>query len=457
MKKKLSIEDIEKSVNSIPEQSKTKGKTPVSFGKKKKKRRIKRIIISSLVILILAGLGWFGWISYNSIKNIFGNDKSAPGLLGFLDKKQLKGESSGRVNILILGVGDDGHAGATLSDTIMVMSYDVKSKNVAMLSIPRDLYVKINGYGYAKINEAHADGELHKVSGGGPALAKETVSNVLDIPIHYYIRADFTGFKKMIDAVGGVDIYVDKDLYDPLYPDGTFYITQGQHHMDGTTALKYARSRETTSDFDRAKRQQQVLSALKDKILSSQTLFNPKKMADIIGIIGEHVKTDFRTDEFQRVLELAKQVDTKRIINKVFDDSADGLLMSGSSITPGSATLIPRAGLGNYSELRAATKNIFNDTSIKTESAKIVVYNGTTKAGLATTVANNLKASGYNVVNVGSAATTAQAQTVIYDYTNGAKPTTVSSLEQLLKVKSVKKQGTPGYDIEIIIGLDYKG
>ncbi|MDD5693284.1 MAG: LCP family protein [Patescibacteria group bacterium] len=407
----------------------------------------------------MAGLGWFGWISYNSIKNIFGNDKSAPGLLGFLDKKQLKGESSGRVNILILGVGDDGHAGATLSDTIMVMSYDVKSKNVAMLSIPRDLYVKISdNCGYAKINYAHACGE-EKNKGSGPELAEKTVSNILDIPIHYYIRADFTGFKKMIDAVGGVDIYVDKDLYDPLYPDGTFYITQGQHHMDGTTALKYARSRETTSDFDRAKRQQQVLSALKDKILSSQTLFNPKKMADIIGIIGEHVKTDFRTDEFQRVLELAKQVDTKRIINKVFDNGADGLLINGAGITPLSAgsTLIPKAGLGNYSELRAAAKNIFNDTSIKTESAKIVVYNGTTKAGLATTVANNLKASGYNVVDVGSAATTAQAQTVIYDYTNGAKPTTVSSLEQLLKVKSVKKQGTPGYDIEIIIGLDYKG
>jgi hypothetical protein len=188
-------------------------------------------------------------------------------------------------------------------------------------------------------------------------------------------------------------------------------------------------------------------------------LLNPKKIADIINIIGGHVKTDFRTDEFQRLIELAKLVDTKKIISKVFDNGVDGLLMNGYGITPASAgsTLIPKAGLGNYSELRAATKNIFNDTSIKTESAKIAVHNGTTRAGLATTVANSLKTSGYNVVDIGSAATSAVAQTVIYDYANGAKPTTISSLEQLLKVKAVKKQGTPGYDVEIILGRDYNG
>ncbi len=460
MKKKLSIDEIQRSVNSIPEQPKTKGKTPISFGrKKKKKRRIKRIIILCVILLIMIGLGWLGWISYNSLKNIFGNDNNAPGLLGLLNKKQLEGESSGRVNVLVLGVGDEGHDGATLSDTIMVMSYDVKTKNVAMISIPRDLYVKISSdCGYSKINYAHACGE-EASKGGGAELAMKTVSNILDIPIHYYIRADFTGFKQLIDAVGGIDLYVDKDLYDPYYPEGTFSVTKGQQHMNGTTALKYARSRETTSDFDRAKRQQQVLVALKDKILSSQTLLNPKKIADIIGIVGEHVKTDFRTDEFQRILELAKLVDTKKIINKVFDTGTDGLLMNGYGITPASAgsTLIPKAGLGNYTELRAATKNIFESPGIKSELAKIGVYNGTNTSGLATTVGNTLKTSGYNVIDIGSAATTTQSQTILYDYTNGAKAATISSLEQLFKVTAIKKDGSTGNDVEVILGLDYKG
>lgn len=459
MKKKLTIEEIEKSVAKVPADEKSNPKkTAVTFTRKKKKKKVKRIVISVLLVALLLGIGYFGWISYNAMKNIFAGN-GAPGLLGLLDKKQLKGESSGRVNILLLGVGDTGHAGATLSDTIMVMSYDVKTKNVAMISVPRDLYVKIGNYGYAKINAAHAYGEQYKASGGGPELSKETVSNILDLPIHYYVRADFTGFKELIDAVGGVDVYVEKDIYDPYYPGGTFSIKKGQQHMNGTVALKYSRSRETTSDFDRAKRQQQVLVALKDKILSSQTLLNPKKIASIITLMGNHIKTDFGTNEIQRLIELAKQVNTKKIINKVFDNSTDGLLMNGYGVTPASAgsTLIPRAGLGNYTELRAAAKNIFNDASIKSESARVVIYNGTYRSGLATTVGNMLKAQSYNVTDVGSASTSNQAQTVIYDYTNGAKSVTINSLEKIFNVKATQKQGSPGYDIEIILGRDYNG
>ncbi len=458
MKKKLSIEEIEKSVNNATDETKKSGKTAVAFTRKKKKKRIKKIVISSLLAVLLLGLGYLGWISYNSLSNIFGGD-GAPGLLGLFDKKQLKGESSGRVNVLLLGVGDNGHAGATLSDTIMVMSYDVKTKNVAMISVPRDLYVKISdSCGYSKINYAHACGEEEKKD-SGPELARNTISNILGIPIHYYVRADFTGFKKMIDTVGGVDIYVEKDIYDPLYPGGTFSIRQGQRHMNGELALKYARSRETTSDFDRAKRQQQVLAALKDKILSSETLLNPKKMAEIVSIAGDHIKTDFRTDEFQRLIELAKGVDTKKIINKVFDTTEEGLLINGYGITPASAgsTLIPKAGLGDYSEMRTVVKNIFSSASVKSEAAKIAVYNGTTRSGLALSAANNLKASGYNVLTVDSASTSSQQQTVIYDYTNGAKSVTISSLEQLFKIKAVKRNGSNGHDIEIILGRDYSG
>jgi LCP family protein required for cell wall assembly len=460
MKKKLTIEEIEKSVSSIPEEkNQISPKTAVTFARKKKRRKIKRIVILSIVALILVGLGWLGWISYQSMKNIFGGE-NAPGLLGLIDKKQLKGEASGRVNVLILGVGDENHAGSTLSDTMMVLSYDTKSKNIAMVSIPRDMYVKIDKDGYAKINEAHAYGEEHKVQGGGPELARQTVSNVLDLPIHYYVRFDFTGFKKLVDAVGGVDVNVEKDLYDPYYPGGNFSIKKGIRHMDGTLALKYARSRETTSDFDRAKRQQQVIVAVKNKILSSQTLFNPKKILDIIQIIGNHVKTDFKTNEFQRILELAKGVDSNRIINKVIDNGADGLLMNGYGITPSSAgsTLIPKAGLDNYSAIRNMVRNVFTGNQIKAEGAKISVLNGTGRSGLATQVADDLKSQGYNVVNYGTALTGSQNTTAIYDYTNGSKSNTIKALEKYFSAKAEKRNNSNNsYDIEIIIGRSYNG
>lgn len=461
MKKKLSIEDIEKSVNNLDIVENSKGKpagkkTKVPFAKKKK-RRIRRYVILAIIIAILAGLGWFGWVSYNSFKNIFGGE-GAPGLLGLFDKTQLKGEGSGRVNVLLLGVGDDGHAGATLSDTIMVLSIDTKNNKAAMISIPRDLYVKINGNGYAKINSAHAYAEKAK-EGTGPEAAKETVSEVLGIPIHYYIRVNFTGFKKIVDAIGGVDINVEKNLYDPYYPGPndkgyvTVNIKAGNQHMNGDTALKYARSRQTTSDFDRGKRQQQVMVAIKDKILSPSTLLNPKKLADIIGIVGEHLATDFKTNEFQRVLELAKKVDSGSIVNKVLDNTEQGLLQNSNG-SYGYA-LIPRLGLGNYKDIQEMAKNIFNEQTIKSENARIAIYNGTTKTGLATQAAEKLKAAGYNVVYYGTATTSKQTYTTIKDYSGGNKPKTIDALKTLLNASSQTATGG-SYDIEIILGTNYK-
>jgi LCP family protein required for cell wall assembly len=464
LKKKISIEEIESSVK--PEgfvegvghkkdNDKSSSKTPIKFKKNRsKKQKIRRAIILSILAVIIGLICWFGYVSYSSMKNIFGGD--APNLLDLLDGRQLKGESSGRVNVLLLGVGDKGHSGEGLSDTIMVVSYDVKSKQVAMISVPRDLYVKVADYGYTKINGAHAYGEYYKYPGGGPALAKETVSKVLNLPIHYYARVDFTGFKDLVNAVGGVDINVSEDLYDPYYPGGSVYIKKGQKHMDGEMALKYARSRETTSDFDRARRQQEVLVAVREKILSSQTLLNPKKIADIIKVLGDHIKTDFEISEIGRGIELFKGINTGSIINKVFDNGADGLLDSYYTPEAGSA-LIPRLGIGNYKELQAAANNIFNDKSIESENAKIIIKNGTTRSGLAGRVAEQFKLLKYNVVDVSSADSTTYQTTQLVDYTNGAKSATLSTLEKELKVTAIKKTASnSSYDFEIILGKSYE-
>ncbi len=465
MKKKLTLEQIQESVDSIPEVSESSDKTPLKFRKKDKNKlknkHVKRYVIMGVLGVILLGLGWFGFSIYNSMKNIFSGD-GAPGLLSLLTSKQLKGESSGRVNVLLLGVGDKGHEGENLSDTIMVLSYDVATKQVAMISIPRDLYVKIGEYGSTKINAAHAYGEYYKFPGGGPALATQTISQVLDIPIHYYARVNFTGFKDVVDAVGGVDIDVKEDLYDPFYPGddglggGELYIKKGMQHMNGTTALRYARSRETTSDFDRARRQQQVLVAIKTKVMSTDTLLNPQKIANLASALGNNIKTDFDLSYVQRAIDLFKKVDTAQIKNLVFDNSEKGLLTDDSSETSG-YILMPRAGLYNYKALQAAAKNIFADGSVTTEGAEITVLNGTSTAGLAGKFADILRAQDFNVVSVASADSQNYATTKIVDGTNGAKPSTISALEKLLGIKSEKGTTASGTDIVITIGKDYKG
>jgi len=215
----------------------------------------------------------------------------------------LSADVSGRTNILILGKGDAGHAGENLTDTIMVLSYDRATKRVAQISIPRDIRMNIPGYGYAKVNAANAD--------GGPELAAQTISDTLGIPIDYYVLVDFTGFKQLVDAVGGVDVDVKTALIDSSYPcDNNQYavcgldIEPGWQHMDGTRALQYTRCRKGTcgNDFGRAARQQEVLGLVRDKAVRLQTLLNLTELKAITDAIGNSVQTDMSA---RQMLEFA--------------------------------------------------------------------------------------------------------------------------------------------------------
>jgi LCP family protein required for cell wall assembly len=160
---------------------------------------------------------------------------------------------------------------------MLVVSVDPESKSAGMLSMPRDLWVEIPGDGMDRINTAYMYGDLNQSPGGGPALAKKTVQYNLGEPIHYYVRVNFQVFQQVIDLMGGVDIYVEHDINDPLYPDMNYgydplRIPSGWQHMDGALALKYARTRHGSSDFERMHRQQQVMLAVRDKVTQLQLL-----------------------------------------------------------------------------------------------------------------------------------------------------------------------------------------
>jgi LCP family protein required for cell wall assembly len=334
------------------------------------KNKILKIIILSLLVAII-GIGvWIGWTAIRSLKKITAVDGgNFLSFLGDFNQPTLKGQSEGRTNILLMGMGGKSHPGGMLSDTNIVLSIDWATKKVAMLSIPRDLWVKVHGNGFAKLNAAHAYGEQNsKTSGGGGVVASETISKVLDIPVHYYLTIDFEGFKKIVDTVGGVDIYVDKAIYDPYYPANNmidydpFKISTGEHHLNGETALKYARSRETTSDFDRSRRQQQVMSAVKEKTLTLNILGNPKKITDLLNIIGGHLKTNMTVGEILSLWDLIKVVDTETMTNKVLDTAVNGPL---TSVTDQRGyVVIPRKGEGNFIELQKLAKGIFSAASV---------------------------------------------------------------------------------------------
>jgi polyisoprenyl-teichoic acid--peptidoglycan teichoic acid transferase len=430
--------------------------------------RYARIAAIGLVVVGVAAGAWLGYRSFTAARSIFANSNGGAVALNddTLDPTQLKGEGDGRINILLLGIGGQGHEAPNLSDTIMVVSLDPKTKDVAMLSIPRDLYVKIPGFGYGKINAANAY--------GGPQLSSKVVSGIIGVPIHYYLVADFAGFKQAIDAVGGIDVNVPKAIYDPLYPCDTgnrvcpFQVKAGVQHMNGTTALRYARSRKTTSDFDRATRQQLIMAALRDKSLKVSTLTNPVKLGSLIDAVGSHVKTDLQPKEITKLAAIAKEVDLAKATQEVLDtEGEDSLLIDGSGRIAGAGSIeLPRAGNFVYTDIQDFVKNIFVDHYITDENARLEIQNGSGIAGAASAVVKSLKSAHYNV-GLPTNADDHYAKTVIYDYTGGKKPYTINYLEKRFGVKAQKMTvpspstsatGTPSPapEIRIILGSNYK-
>jgi LCP family protein required for cell wall assembly len=233
-----------------------------------------------------------------------------------------------RVNILVLGI--DQRAGMTdpaRTDTMLLFTLDRQTQSAGMLSINRDLWVKIPGGQRAgKINTAHFLGEVEHYPGGGPALAMQTVQAALNIPVEYYIRLNFSAFEQLIDLIGGIDLTVPETIDDPDYPDAgfgyePFHIDAGWQHLDGTTALKYTRTRATAgSDLDRVQRQQQVILAVRDKLLQEKQL--PKLLTQIgslLTLYSGSIQTNLTPGQLQELIEFAAGIDRDQIYAVTFD------------------------------------------------------------------------------------------------------------------------------------------
>lgn len=420
----------------------------------KRRKRIKKFIIFTLIFLLIAGGAGFAYFILKA-----GKITTNP----FNFSTKLKGEDEGRTNILLLGVGDPGHDGETLADTNMVVSIDTKNSKVAMISIPRDTRVYIPGEGYHKINNAHALGEQQKPP-QGIELAQKTIETTLDIPIHYYVRANFSGLKQAVDAVGGIDINVKEALYDPEYPceknEGRscgFKLKAGETHMDGSTALKYARCRKGNcgDDFGRALRQQEVLRAVQEKALSKQTLSDPKKLTALIETASDNIKTNMSLTEMQRAYEISKGVAEQNVIDIVFSTEPNGFLKQD----PSSSDLLPTGG--NFDEIQRFVARVFEVGALWSEGTTIVIENGTATVGLAGQLQTKLTNAGVpiQILSIQNADTKDHTTSQIIDYSNGAKPHTIKYFEDLLGVKSTqapKQQKLHGaQDITIVLGDDY--
>src|SRR4030065_1752758 len=349
---------------------------------------------------------------------------------------------------------------------MMLLTMDPVSRTAGILSVPRDLWVNIPGFDYGKINTAYYLGEMYNLTGGGPGLAVQTVEDLLGIDINYYARVDFSAFENFIDEIGGIEVDVPYELsVDPIGPHNTVTLPQGVQKLDGATSLAYARNRETFgADFDRADRQQQVVMAMFDQIISLGNL--PRLIANsprIYNNLRSGVHTNLNLKETISLAWTVAQIPRENIKHGLIGPNEVTISMSPDGmdilLPDMDAVRVVRDQVFATTEGVApmATIYISNPEELRqAENATVSVLNATTTAGLASETTTYLRDQGINVTETGNAEDKSDT-TVIIDYTG--KPYTVQYLVELLNIEanSIYSRYDPNslVDIAILVGADW--
>lgn len=432
----------------------------------KPRRPIGVYILWILLIAVIGVVAWIGITGAMALKNITAkNSNNNAGLLsGSLSPSQLQTEGDSRINILLAGIGGPGHSGPDLTDTLEIYSIDPINKTLALVSVPRDLYVPLPDTSHGRINAINTEGAQYckkvgcaaGVDQGGAAM-EDLIGKLIGIKINYFVRVNFQGFQQLVTALNGIDVVAPTQLYDPLYPcpdPSTAYcpinIKAGAHHFDGPTALEYARSRETSSDFARAARQQQIIAAIRDKASSLNILANPSKTTQLISILGKNLKTDIQPTEYTALLSLIRQLDNTKTITTVIDSSATGPL--SSSVIGGADVLVPKIGPNDFSGVQAFVNAALKDPYVVKEAATVSLVNASGKPLETALITAQLKSLGYIVMS-STVATQTQLGTTVTN--NTAKPFTTNLLQKHFSASFVPNPAGSLTDITITVGSRY--
>jgi LCP family protein required for cell wall assembly len=446
--------------------------------KKKGKKKWPIFVILGVVILVLAGIG-FAVFKGLAIFQKIGLNINAGSLSLTNVEPELKKDSTGKyTNFLIIGIDTRANSGGLNTDTIVEVSYNYDTKDIVMISVPRDLSVEI-GEGskwYNKINAVYAFTKEDGNDAKGLEELQKTVEKLTGTEIQYYAMVNFEGFTQIIDSVGGVDINVENSFTDYTYPLGTGYQTvsfkAGIQHMDGETALKYARSRHSSdngegSDFMRARRQQKVIMAVKDKILSTETLTSPKAITGLISSVADNIKVSaFTISDIQAALNVAKDFSENngKTYSFVLDPASGNSQLIGNLSTYGDdGTLLayvigPKLGLGKYTDINEFVSLAMQKPALYSEDANIYVYNtGLGSTEVSSKVKDLQKQYPYlNIIYKGTLYSDKEG-TYIYSHTENEFTATVDEFATTLGIENKTKpdfitNNLNGEDVTILLG-----
>ena len=372
----------------------------------------------------------------SNVRNlVFGN--SSPSEVVSLQKND---KEPNLMRVLIMGIGGPGHEGSLLTDSIMLATVDLDQKKVGMVSVPRDLAFPRQNGTFEKINAVHAWAEQDH-PGEGAVRTAQKFSDFFDLNIDHVIRIDFRGFAAFIDAIDGIEVDVERSFVDNQYPTNdekwqTVSFKQGLQKMDGKTALIYVRSRHGSngegSDFARARRQQLVMLAVRQKLLSLNTLSDPGKLAKLYQAVTNHIQSDLSPWDAIKLAPLLNDFSSDKIQTHVLTDAEDGELVAAT--INNNFLLFPRGN--DWTQIKLIMNDPFASKEDREKDspqmAKVEVKNGTQRTGLAFQVSNNLNLEGFRAQNMGNAAKRSYARTLLVDLTNGQKSVELAKLRRQL-------------------------
>lgn len=379
------------------DQKMKKEKKPVS----KKRKIITRIIIIILSLLLIAGIILIIWLNGK-----FGNITNNGSIFDFFSEtyEPLKTDQNGRTNILAFGTsgydmegteGENIHDGAQLTDSIMVISLNQETGDVAMLSLPRDLKVSTSCTATGKINEVYWCNNMEgdNEQAGAEALVAE-VSDILGVDFQYYAHLNWGSLVNIVNTLGGITVTLDEDIEDYYYTNAVFEAGT-PYLIDGGQALGLARARHgtTSGDFSRGASQQKILIGIKDKIAEKSL-----SITDLIGLadtLGDNLRTSFSVSELKTLAHLLSEFDFNNV-RQISLIEPENYMTTGN--INGISYVLPVGGNGNYSAIRTYVAKMFSNDPRVYEDATILVLNGTDTPGLASTEQENLTTNEYKDV-----------------------------------------------------------
>jgi LCP family protein required for cell wall assembly len=397
----------------------------------------KRTVVLSIVLvaLVLIGAGIAGYVqSRGGLQNALQGTILAPDLTQVFGKQKLR--------VLVMGVddswtnNDEVYTSLSRSDTNIAVNIDLASKNISVLSIPRDLWVQIPKTGFGKLNEAIAD--------GGPERTEATLEKNLGTPpFDYYLVLKIDATKNIVDAIGGIDVNVEKDMdYDDSWGHLHIHLKKGYQHLTGEQAVGYIRFRhDEEGDFGRMRRQRQVMQILVARIKDPSIAF---RVPQLLSIVQKNVRTNLPPDKMLALAYSLRDL-TPQMVHT-------GEVPTSIGFTAGQSVLFiqPQAGADIVHKYLVVGFNGAFDPS----TVRLKVENGSGKPGAATAMADYLRQKGFTVIETGNAKKFGAAKTFI----TGPNQTIVALVAKQMPVTNVRTVIGPveGGDIDIVVGKDYR-